>query len=66
MSGVDARCVPFVSCLSPHSIMDDFPYEVGASEKVKIFEAELKTDLAELKAELEESEIVDGVNRVIR
>ena len=36
-------------------------YTVGSSEKVKSLEAELEREIAELKAEIEENQLVHGV-----
>jgi len=44
--------------------MDDFIYH--PSEKVKLFEGELKADLAELKTELEENDLLRGPGKVTR
>ena len=45
---------------------DEIPYTVSGSEKVKNIEEDLQRELAELKNELEENEMVHGITRTIR
>ena len=45
---------------------DEVPYTVSGSEKVKNIEADLQKELAELKNELEENEMIHGITRTIR
>ena len=46
--------------------MDDFPYEVSGTEKVKNLEVDLERELKELKDEIEENEMVHGITRAVR
>ncbi len=43
--------------------MDTIPYEVTGSERLQADEAELESDLAELKNKIEENEMVYGIKR---
>ena len=46
--------------------MDECPYEISGTEKVKKLEKELDGELSELKNEIEENEMVHGITRTIR
>ncbi len=45
---------------------EEVPYTVSGSEKVKNLETDLQRELAELKNELEENEMVHGITKTIR
>jgi len=46
--------------------MEDIPYDVGTPDAVQKVDDELKNDLAELKSELEENDLLHGAARNAR
>jgi len=46
--------------------MEDIPYTVGGPDAVQKLDTELKADLNELKAELEENDILRGAPKAAR
>lgn len=47
-------------------VMEDIPYDVGASEGVQKVDDELKNDLADLKSELEDQDVLHSTVRNAR
>ena len=46
--------------------MDDVPYEVSGSDKVRHLEEDLARELTELKNEIEENEMLHGITKTVR
>lgn len=47
-------------------MMEEIPYEISGSEKVKELEKFLDQELSELKNEIEENEMAHGIIRSVR